>query len=83
MADHADRAQDYLDQAAEIREQQRLDRLAADLRGLLVSDCADCGAEIPAERKAAIPGAIRCAFCQESREIQLRVQRGWSARWER
>jgi len=60
--DAADYAQD--------REGEYLaDRLAAQARaaglGARGTDiCADCGEEIPAERRAALPSAVRCINCQ-------------------
>lgn len=31
-------------------------------------ECADCGEPIPPERRAAVPSATCCAFCQGQRE---------------
>jgi RNA polymerase-binding transcription factor DksA len=73
MTDLADKAQDYQEHAADIREQQRLARLSADLRGLLVTDCIDCGDIIDPARKAAIPGAVRCIGCESVRERRQRT----------
>ena len=34
--------------------------------------CEECGAEIPAARRAAVPGVRRCIACQEAAESQRR-----------
>ena len=35
-------------------------------RGESLSHCEECGMEIPAARRAAIPGVRRCVTCQET-----------------
>ncbi|MGQ3101032.1 MAG: TraR/DksA C4-type zinc finger protein [Sphingopyxis solisilvae] len=39
------------------------------------ASCGDCGDEIPAERRAALPSARRCADCETRRERA--AKRGW------
>ena len=34
----------------------------------LGADCLECGAEIPARRRAAVPGCCLCVACQERAE---------------
>ena len=74
MADFADITQHHLEQADHQREQQRLERMRSELRGLNISDCEDCGEAIPEERKQRIPTATRCVPCQEAHELRLRTQ---------
>lgn len=62
LSDQADIAQDR--EAAFLQ-----DRLAAQQRDAALdapgrADCADCQEEIPADRRAALPSAIRCVSCQ-------------------
>lgn len=38
-------------------------------------DCEACGDEIPAERRAVLPSARRCATCEDRRERA--AKRGW------
>lgn len=62
MSDEADAAQKrQAELDADSLEAQRrraaLDRPGADL-------CADCGDEIPPERRSALPSATRCVNCQ-------------------
>ena len=35
--------------------------------------CDDCGDPIEAERRKALPGAVRCVLCQEAEERRLRT----------
>ncbi|HEX7060748.1 MAG TPA: DksA/TraR family C4-type zinc finger protein [Woeseiaceae bacterium] len=37
-------------------------------RGESLTHCEDCGAEIPAARRAAIPGVRRCVACQAAQD---------------
>ncbi len=63
MADAADRASEV--EAERLAEQlERQARAAAlDTRGN--ERCADCEEPIPAERRRALPSALRCVGCQE------------------
>jgi len=57
--------------ARNLRDQQQaaaLDAPGADV-------CADCGEPIPAERREALPSAVRCVDCQEYNERTGRVFR--------
>jgi len=59
LADRAvEREQEFL--ADRLREQQ----IAAALDAPGNELCADCGEEIPGERRRALPSAIRCVECQ-------------------
>lgn len=55
------------------------DKAVADIRAKLAEpgaeDCETCGEEIPAERRAVMPSATRCAPCEERRERA--AKRGW------
>ncbi|MCK7317227.1 TraR/DksA family transcriptional regulator [Enterobacter cloacae] len=69
---------DIIDTAAEIEELQRNAALSAhriDRNAVSAEHCAECGEDIQAPRRAAVPGFQTCASCQE--EIELRnKQRG-------
>jgi DnaK suppressor protein len=41
--------------------------------------CAECGADIPTNRLAALPFAVRCRDCEEWREVNVRHARRVSA----
>lgn len=43
-------------------------------RGESLNNCEECGAEIPAARRAAIPGVRRCVACQEAMDRQQSAQ---------
>ncbi|HHA1484551.1 TPA: TraR/DksA family transcriptional regulator [Enterobacter hormaechei subsp. xiangfangensis] len=69
---------DIIDTAAEIEEFQRNAALSAhrvNRNAESAEHCAECGEDIPAPSRAAVPGCKTCASCQE--EIELRnKQRG-------
>ncbi|MCC8229827.1 TraR/DksA family transcriptional regulator [Enterobacter mori] len=69
---------DIIDTAAKIEELQRNAAHSAhriDRNAVSAERCAECGEDIPAPRRAAVPGCQACASCQE--EIELRnKQRG-------
>ncbi|EPG4624241.1 TPA: TraR/DksA family transcriptional regulator [Citrobacter koseri] len=69
---------EIIDQANELT-QQRIDMAVAAHRlnrnAVSAEHCMECGEDIPAPRRAAVPGCQTCASCQE--EIELRnKQRG-------
>ncbi|HAJ6812200.1 TraR/DksA family transcriptional regulator [Escherichia coli] len=69
---------DIIDSAAEIEELQRNFALSKHRRtGNLVSAefCEECGEDIPAPRRAAVPGCQMCAECQGVIELRNK-QRG-------
>jgi len=41
--------------------------------------CAECGADIPTSRLAALPFAVRCRDCEELREVDISQARRVSA----
>jgi phage/conjugal plasmid C-4 type zinc finger TraR family protein len=55
------------------------DKAIGDIRARLAEPgadaCEDCGDEIPAQRRAAMPSARRCAACETRRERA--AKRGW------
>lgn len=64
---------DIIDTAAEIEELQRNAALSAhrlNRNAVSAERCEECGEDIPAPRRAAVPGCQTCASCQE--EIELR-----------
>jgi RNA polymerase-binding protein DksA len=58
---------------AERRELQRIDSALARMDAGTYGACADCGEEIETRRLRALPHAVRCQGCEESREqVQAR-----------
>ncbi|HDT2137408.1 TPA: TraR/DksA family transcriptional regulator [Enterobacter roggenkampii] len=69
---------DIIDTAAEIEELQRNAALSAHLlnrNAVSAEHCAECGEDIPAPRRAAVPGCQTYASCQADLEL-IRKQRG-------
>lgn len=67
MADEADAAQrvETLQRSVALEAMRRTVRHLGAPRGADVGDdCEGCGFPIPEERKAVVPGAIRCTACQ-------------------
>ena len=68
-------AADPLDRANTLAELERLSGVSA-VRSKLSGNgqdwCEDCGEDIPQERRAAAPWAVRCAHCQEIKELRAR-----------
>lgn len=61
-----DRAQEA---DAEFRRQAlERQRKAGAMRGESLKECIDCGEEIPATRRLASPGCLRCLDCQQVHE---------------
>ncbi|MGY4876486.1 TraR/DksA C4-type zinc finger protein [Vreelandella aquamarina] len=65
--DKADIAGDYIDwrleQALKARQQA-----AKPVTGIEITECEDCGEEIPAARRERLPGVATCVPCQTRRE---------------
>jgi phage/conjugal plasmid C-4 type zinc finger TraR family protein len=66
---------DVVDIAQVINEEFQQDALAEHFRRgirdagrLALGECLDCGAEIPAERRKAVPGVTLCVGCQALNE---------------
>ncbi|MBJ8875338.1 TraR/DksA family transcriptional regulator [Citrobacter koseri] len=69
---------DIIDTAAEIEELQRNAALSAhriNRNAVSAEHCSECGEDIPALRRAAVPGCLTCASCQADLEL-IRKQRG-------
>lgn len=69
---------DIIDTAAEIEELQRNAALSAhriDHYAVSAEHCEECGEDIPAPRRAAVPGCQTCAECQGVIELRKK-QRG-------
>lgn len=69
---------DIIDTAAEIEELQRNAALSAHLvnrNAVSAERCEECGEDIPAPRRAAVPGCQTCADCQSVKELKNK-QRG-------
>lgn len=68
---------DIIDTAAEIEELQRNAALSArriNRNVVSAEHCQECGEDIPAPRRAAVPGCQTCAECQ--RVIELKIKQG-------
>ena len=46
------------------------------MQGQGADHCEDCGCEIPADRRAAAPWAVRCVHCQQIEDMKKGVRRG-------
>ncbi|AUX87164.1 conjugal transfer protein TraR [Acinetobacter sp. ACNIH2] len=68
---------DLVDMAEELRAQQMQEKLnsRAQFEGESRYGCAECGTEIPAQRRA-IGGVTRCVQCQTHFEAQQKHFRG-------
>ncbi|MZJ51351.1 TraR/DksA family transcriptional regulator [Enterobacter hormaechei] len=69
---------DIIDTAAEIEELQRNAALSAhrlNRNAVSAVNCAECGEDIPAPRRAAVPSCKTCASCQEEIELKLKIFR--------
>lgn len=68
-------AADVLDKANTLAELERLSGVSA-VRSKLSGNgqdwCEDCGDTIPPERRKVAPWAVRCAPCQEIKELRAR-----------
>ena len=49
-------------------------------QGPSLERCAECDAEIPVARRAAVPGVRLCVACQEERDRQQRSATGYNRR---
>ncbi|MFI2882506.1 TraR/DksA family transcriptional regulator [Klebsiella aerogenes] len=64
---------DIIDTAAEIEELQRNAALSArriNHNAVSAEYCSECGENIPAPRRAAVPGCQTCAECQSVIELK-------------
>lgn len=65
MADKADVAGEYIERELEMalaKHQNQPTRVGTD------PDCEECGEEIPAKRREALPGCATCVDCQQALE---------------
>ena len=70
--DKADIAGDYIEQSIELALENQRNRTTA------TSDdphCEECGVEIPAKRREALPGCSTCVDCQQLLEAKTRNYR--------
>ncbi|MDA3989899.1 TraR/DksA family transcriptional regulator [Klebsiella aerogenes] len=66
---------DIIDTAAEIEELQRNAALSArriNHNAVSAEYCSECGENIPAPRRAAVPGCQTCAECQADLELIMK-----------
>ena len=71
---------DIIYTAAEIEELQRNAAISAhrvNRNAVSAERCEECGEDIPAPRRAAVPGCQTCAYCQSVIELRNK-QRGLS-----
>jgi len=71
MADQFDRAQELEQiqrEEAISKQRMRFTALAAAPGVEVALDCVECGVEIPARRREALPGVFRCVDCQQIHE---------------
>jgi len=72
MADKADIAGDYIEQSLELA----LENQRKQARGTSEDPyCEECGTEIPAKRREALPGCPTCVDCQQLLEAKTRNYR--------
>jgi phage/conjugal plasmid C-4 type zinc finger TraR family protein len=76
MGDIIDRAQQYDEQYREIAIASHFSSRIAQRHQPRAADCIDCGEEIPADRREAVPDATRCIGCQEKHE-RIYGRNGW------
>lgn len=70
---------EIIDQAnalVELTMEHALQRIRIDRNAVSAEQCEECGEEIPAPRRAAMPGCQMCASCQADLEL-IRKQRGF------
>ncbi|MBV7410194.1 DksA/TraR family C4-type zinc finger protein [Maritimibacter sp. DP1N21-5] len=48
--------------------------------GESLSECAECGEEIPEARRKALPGVKICIDCQQERDAQFKARPGFNRR---
>jgi len=69
--------QDQIDASVE----DAVDRARKQLpSGAGLRECAECGTEIPAARRAALPGVRLCVACQEERDKSQQAAGGYNRR---
>lgn len=68
LADEIDRAQAYDEFFRRISLNAHTAASATGALGLSRTECAECGEEIPAARRRAMPGCSRCIACQTEYE---------------
>ena len=64
--DDADRAQVYIEQQEEARQQELLNKPAVES----ANECIQCGSLIPSARQLAAPGCQLCIGCAELAELR-------------
>jgi len=70
--DKADIAGDYIEQSLELALENQRNRAAASSED---PNCEECGIEIPAKRREALPGCPTCVDCQQLLEAKTRNYR--------
>lgn len=60
----------WTDEASKVEEMQRAQALATIKRyeGVSLTECVECGDDIPADRQQAIPGCTQCTECASMAE---------------
>lgn len=73
MADDIERYLAHMD----MLETSRIQQIRQQLTGVSATQCEECGAPVPVERRRLIPGVRKCVGCQEVQEIKGRQYRRW------
>lgn len=73
MADDIERYLAHMD----MLETSRIQQIRQQLTGVSATQCEECGAPVPAERRRLIPGVRKCVGCQEVQKIKGRQYRRW------
>lgn len=71
MADKADIAGDYIEKSLELSLANQRNQVTP------INDepyCLECGDEIPAARREALPGCAHCVSCQQDLELTKRTR---------
>jgi phage/conjugal plasmid C-4 type zinc finger TraR family protein len=72
MADKADIAGDYIEQSLEMALENQRNQPKGTSNDPY---CEECGTEIPAKRREALPGCATCVDCQQLLEVKTRNYR--------
>ena len=72
MADKADIAGDHIEKSLELALENQRNQTRSDSED---PNCEECGEEIPAKRREALPGCATCVDCQQLLEVKTRNYR--------
>ena len=72
MSDTGERAIEAAEAAVSLETARAVANISAGLATIGSDECADCGDDIPAARRKALPSARRCVGCQSQIEREAR-----------